>query len=109
MRYVSGLEKVQIGDISHDHGQDGIYPPGLNVGRWLKCGPDRDAGSSDSHSARRRLDRLKEVAVLLYRPPNDPEPDQALPNVEKKTVSSDGRAVSSINRALLDSPMPSSC
>jgi hypothetical protein len=32
------------------------------------------------------LDRLKEVAVLLYRPPQRIESDQALPNVEKKTI-----------------------
>ena len=33
------------------------------------------------------LDRLKEVAVLLYHPPQRTESDQALPNVEKKVRS----------------------
>ncbi len=33
MRYVSGLEKVTVGDYVMTTGQDGIYPPGLNVGR----------------------------------------------------------------------------
>src|SRR4029453_10506575 len=32
MRYVSGLEKVTLGDYVMTTGQDGIYPPGLNVG-----------------------------------------------------------------------------
>jgi rod shape-determining protein MreC len=33
MRYVSGLEKVEVGDYVMTTGQDGIYPPGLNVGK----------------------------------------------------------------------------
>ena len=32
MRYVSGLEKVEVGDYVLTTGQDGIYPAGLNVG-----------------------------------------------------------------------------
>src|SRR6185503_17607660 len=31
MRYVSGLEKVEVNDTVMTTGQDGIYPPGLNV------------------------------------------------------------------------------
>jgi hypothetical protein len=30
-----------------------------------------------------KLDQLEEVAVLLYRPPQRPAPDQTLPNVDK--------------------------
>ncbi|HEY3582374.1 MAG TPA: rod shape-determining protein MreC, partial [Pyrinomonadaceae bacterium] len=33
MRYVSGLEQVEVGDNVMTTGQDGIYPPGLNVGK----------------------------------------------------------------------------
>src|SRR6185369_924158 len=33
MRYVSGLEKVELGDNVMTTGQDGIYPPGLNIGK----------------------------------------------------------------------------
>ncbi|HKG96305.1 MAG TPA: rod shape-determining protein MreC, partial [Pyrinomonadaceae bacterium] len=36
MRYVSGLEKVEINDYVMTTGQDGIYPPGLNVGRVVE-------------------------------------------------------------------------
>ena len=32
MRYVSGLEKVELGDYVLTTGQDGVYPAGLNVG-----------------------------------------------------------------------------
>jgi hypothetical protein len=31
------------------------------------------------------LERLKEVAVLTYRPPQRTESDQALPNLDKKS------------------------
>jgi len=31
------------------------------------------------------LERLKEVAVLLYHPPQKTDSDQALPNVDKKS------------------------
>jgi rod shape-determining protein MreC len=85
MRYVSGLEKVQVGDTVVTTGQDGIYPPGYVVGAVVEAG----SGSATQTQAIRirptaGLDRLKEVAVLLYRPPQRTESDQALPNVEKK-------------------------
>src|SRR6266849_72628 len=85
MRYVSGLEKVQVGDTVITTGQDGIYPSGYNVGAVVEANP----GSATQTQAIRilptaGLDRLKEVAVLLYRPPQRTESDQALPNVEKK-------------------------
>ena len=86
MRYVSGLEKVQVGDTVVTTGQDGIYPPGYDVGAVVEAG----SGSATQTQAIRirptaGLDRLKEVAVLLYRPPQRTESDQALPNVEKKS------------------------
>src|SRR5215216_5376550 len=36
MRYVSGIEKVEVTDYVMTTGQDGIYPPGLNVGRVVE-------------------------------------------------------------------------
>lgn len=85
MRYVSGLEKVQVGDTVVTTGQDGIYPPGYDVGTVVEAG---SGSATQAQSIRVRptagLDRLKEVAVLLYHPPQRTEPDQALPNVEKK-------------------------
>src|SRR5262245_4957110 len=84
MRYVSGLEKVQAGDVVMTTGQDGIYPPGYQVGAVAEV----KSGSSQEQTIQVRptagLDRLKEVAVLLYHPPQRTESDQALPNVEKK-------------------------
>jgi rod shape-determining protein MreC len=85
MRYVSGPEKVQLGDKVMTTGQDGIYPPGYEIGAVVEANP----GSATQMQAIRirptaGLDRLKEVAVLLYHPPQRTESDQALPNVEKK-------------------------
>jgi rod shape-determining protein MreC len=85
MRYVSGLEKVQVDDTVVTTGQDGIYPPGYNVGAVVEANP---GSATQTQAIRIRptagLDRLKEVAVLLYRPPQRTESDQALPNAEKK-------------------------
>jgi rod shape-determining protein MreC len=86
MRYVSGMEKVSAGDMVTTTGQDAIYPPGYNVGEVVEVRPGSATQSQVIHiRPGAGLDRLKEVAVLMYRPPPRTEPDQALPNVEKKT------------------------
>jgi rod shape-determining protein MreC len=84
MRYVSGLEKVEVGDYILTTGQDGIYPPGLTVGEVAQV---KSGTATQSHEILIRpgakLDQLEEVAVLLYHPPQRPAPDQTLPNVDK--------------------------
>jgi len=84
MRYVSGLEKVEVGDYILTTGQDGIYPPGLTIGEVVQVGPGT---ATQSHEILIRpgakLDQLDEVAVLLYHPPTRPAPEQTLPNVDK--------------------------
>jgi rod shape-determining protein MreC len=84
MRYVSGLEKVENGDYVMTTGQDGIYPPGLNVGRVV------DVKSGTATTAHQiliqpgaQLDHLEEVAVLLYRPPQRSVPEQTPQNAER--------------------------
>ncbi len=86
MRYVSGLEKVEVGDYVMTTGQDGIYPPGLNVGKVV------DVKSGTATTAHQiliqpgaQLDHLEEVAVLLYHPPPRPTPEQTPKNVERNT------------------------
>lgn len=83
MRYVSGLQKVEVGDYILTTGQDGIYPPGLSVGEVVQV----KAGSATQLEILIRpgakLDQLREVAVLLYHPPPRPAPEQTLPNVDK--------------------------
>ncbi len=89
MRYVSGMEKVQVGDTVTTTGQDAIYPPGYNVGAVVDVKSGSAAQSPVIHiRPGAGLDRLKEVAVLKYTPPPRTESDQALPNVEKKRVGS---------------------
>ena len=89
MRYVSGLEKVQPGDSVMTTGQDGIYPPGYKIGDVVEVRPGSATQALLIHvRPSARLERLKEVAVLQYRPPQRTEPDQSLPNAEKKAVGS---------------------
>lgn len=84
MRYVSGLEKVDVGNYILTTGQDGIYPPGLTVGEVVQV---KAGTATQSHEILIRpgakLDQLEEVAVLLYHPPARPAPEQTLPNVDK--------------------------
>ena len=86
MRYVSGMEKVQVGDTVTTTGQDAIYPQGYTVGEVVEVKP---GSATQAQIIRIRpgagLERLKEVAVLMYHPPPRAESDQSLPNVEKKT------------------------
>ncbi len=84
MRYVSGLQNVEIGDYILTTGQDGIYPPGLSVGEVVQV---KHGTATQPHQIfikpGAKLDQLEEVAVLLYHPPQRPAPDQTLPNVDK--------------------------
>jgi len=85
MRYVSGLEKVQMGDTVYTTGQDGIYPSGLTVGQVVELHPGSATQQQVIHvRPSAGLDRLKEVTVLQYRPPKAGQTDQSLPNVDKK-------------------------
>ena len=84
MRYVPGLETVNVGDYVATTGQDGIYPPGLNVGTVVEVTPGT---VTTPHTIRvrpgARLDSLQEVLVLLYRPPQPSAPERSLPNIDK--------------------------
>lgn len=84
MRYVSGLETVNQGDYVVTTGQDGIYPPGLNVGTVVEVTP---GSATTPHVIRvkpgARLNALQEAAILKYRPPPRPTPEKSLPNVDK--------------------------
>jgi len=85
MRYVSGLEKVQVGDMVFTTGQDGIYPAGYTIGQVVEVRPGSATQTQLIHiRPSAGLDRLKEVAVLQYRPTRRAETDQSLPNVDKK-------------------------
>jgi len=84
MRYVSGTEKVEVGDNVMTTGQDGIYPAGLNVGRVVEV---KSGSATQAHhiliQPGAQLDRLEEVAVLLYHPPPRSVPEQTPQNAER--------------------------
>jgi rod shape-determining protein MreC len=85
MRYVSGLERVNEGDYVMTTGQDGVFPPGYNVGEVVEV---KTGSATQAHvihlRASARVDQLKEVFVLQYHPPERSASDQSLPNAEKK-------------------------
>jgi len=66
MKYVSGLEKVEVNDYVMTTGQDGIYPQGLNIGRVVDV---KNGTATTAHQILiqpgAQLDHLEEVAVLL--------------------------------------------
>jgi rod shape-determining protein MreC len=84
MRYVSGLEQVEVGDYVMTTGQDGIYPPGLNIGKVVEV---KKGTATQAHQILiqpgAQLDHLEEVAVLLYQPPQRSTPQQTVPNAER--------------------------
>jgi rod shape-determining protein MreC len=84
MRYVSGLEQVETGDYVMTTGQDGIYPPGLNIGKVVEV---KKGTATQAHQILiqpgAQLDHLEDVAVLLYHPPQRATPQQTVPNAEK--------------------------
>lgn len=85
MRYVSGMEKVQLGETVFTTGQDGIYPPGFSIGQVVEV---RAGSATQTQVIHIRpsagVDRLKEVVVLQYAPSKRVDMDQSLPNVDKK-------------------------
>jgi rod shape-determining protein MreC len=79
------MEKVQTGDAVMTTGQDAIYPPGYKIGEVIEVRPGSATQALVIHiRPSAGLERLKEVAVLRYQAPPRVEPDQSLPNVEKK-------------------------
>ena len=87
MRYVSGLEQVEVGDYVMTTGQDGIYPPGLNIGKVVDV---KKGTATQAHQILiqpgAQLDHLEDVAVLLYHPPQRPTPQPTVvPNTDRNT------------------------
>jgi rod shape-determining protein MreC len=85
MHYVSGQEKIEIGDVVTTTGQDQIYPAGLKVGEVIEI---KTGSASSPHTIfvkpTARLSSLQDVSVLLYRSPPRQEPDKTVPNLKKQ-------------------------
>lgn len=84
MGYVPGSVEVNVGEMVYTTGQDGIYPSGLKLGEVVEV----RAGSATvpqqvfvKPSA--GLASMREVAVLLYEPPERPKYEETLPNAVK--------------------------
>ncbi|MBC7798954.1 MAG: rod shape-determining protein MreC [Pyrinomonadaceae bacterium] len=93
MFYVSGQEKVEVGYAITTTGQDKIFPPNLKVGEIVEV---QNGSVSSTHKIFVRpsvsTGELHEVTVLLYRAPENPVPDQLLPNTKPQ---GDGKKKSS--------------
>ena len=75
MRYVSGLEEVKEGDYVVTTGQDGVYPPGLGVGTVVEVKQGSVAAPHQiTVRPSARLESLREVLILQYRPPQRAAP-----------------------------------
>ena len=76
--------QIAEGDYVVTTGQDGIYPPGLNVGTVVHVTHGSATQPHVIHvKPSARLDSLEEVAVLQYHPPQREPMEQALPNADK--------------------------
>lgn len=86
MRYVSGLEQVEVGDYVMTTGQDGIYPPGLNIGKVVDV---KKGTATQAHQILiqpgAQLDHLEDVAVLLYHPQRPAPQPTVVPNSDRNT------------------------
>ncbi len=102
MRYVSGLEKVEVGDSVMTTGQDGIYPAGLNIGKVVDV---KTGTATQAHQILiqpgAQLDQLEEVAVLLYTPRRALSPNRLrMPKDRGDKVIADGQLAMFICRSL---------
>lgn len=86
MKYVAGSADVQQGQMVYTTGQDGIYPAGLKIGEIVEV---KSGSATVPHQILIRpsagINSIKEVAVLLYEPPDRSTFDQKLPNAVKDT------------------------
>lgn len=84
LRFVAGNADVREGDVLHTSGVDGVYPPGLAVGRVTRVERQADAGFARIHLALTApADGVRHVLVLeplrqqLPPRPEEPAPDAA--------------------------------
>ena len=84
MKYVPGSVEVKVGDAVYTSGQDGIFPAGLKIGEIVEV---VSGSTTTPHQIlikpSARLDKMQEVAVLLYEAPARPDYETSLPNAVK--------------------------
>lgn len=89
LRFMAGNADVQVGDVLHTSGVDGVYPPGLPVAKVVSVDRKVDSGFAKVMLApAARPDGVRHVLVLdplsLQMPPRPPEAPQAVPAVAPK-------------------------
>ncbi len=97
LRFMSGNADVQVGDLLHTSGVDGVYPAGLAVARVLSV--ERRVDSSFARvllAAQASADGVRHVLVLeplsLQLPPRpEPEPEPELAAKGARAVKGPGR------------------
>lgn len=84
MRYVPGSVEVKVGDTVYTSGQDGIFPAGLKIGEIVEV---VSGSTTTPHQIlirpSARLDKMQEIAVLLYKAPARPKYETNVPNAVK--------------------------
>lgn len=84
MRYVPGSVEVKVGDPVYTSGQDGIFPAGLKIGEIVEV---VSGSTTTPHQILikpgARLDKMQEIAVLIYKAPLRPKYETTLPNAVK--------------------------
>ena len=85
MRYVPGSVEVKVGDPVYTSGQDGIFPAGLKIGEIVEV---VSGSTTTPHQILirpgARLDKMQEIAVLLYKAPERPKYETTVPNAVKQ-------------------------
>lgn len=84
MRYVPGSVEVKVGDPVYTSGQDGIFPAGLKIGEIIEV---VSGSTTTPHQILikpgARLDKMQEIAVLIYKAPPRPKYETTVPNAVK--------------------------
>jgi len=84
MRYVPGSVEVKVGETVYTSGQDGIFPAGLKIGEIVEV---VSGSTTTPHQIlirpSARLDKMQEIAVLLYKAPTRPKYETTVPNAVK--------------------------
>lgn len=85
MRYVPGSVEVKAGDPVYTSGQDGIFPAGLKIGEIVEV---VSGSTTTPHQIlikpSARLDKMQEIAVLIYKAPPRPKYETNVPNAVKE-------------------------
>lgn len=85
MRYVPGSVEVKVGETVYTSGQDGIFPAGLKIGEIVEV---VSGSTTTPHQIlirpSARLDKMQEIAVLLYKAPTRPKYETTVPNAVKE-------------------------